>query len=464
MEILLEPTSKKLMVERFYTTAGNPVKEILLKLNLPDHRSILTDSKLTSVIMFSLLLIISLHLLSGRHVCSSYKALFNEQCFCYTILSIVVNLCSYGSAAVRGENDMQEQLDRVVELWKMGADVRFDFGEIVICCVDCIWERECFCGGVENKIRVKEALESADATKVAELASLTAQTAKLTQDLSELCFSCDELSVKASSLEAKRDRLISQVSLLEGTCFELCDKVSGYWLFKEKIKVVQDEKVKVLSDKVPGLDAELMEMALHLDEEFYPCFLTTIAGRRWILGCAIGRAIDNGMQDGLAAGINHGKSGRGRVDVTAYNPSVEANYVFVVSILCDVDFPLLAQLDSQKDASIADIMGLLHLEGPSTEVPKTNQLQPSPEQLMLPIHRDVASQRLSISDAMVPLIEPLSAEYLVGEANTSGVLVVFAATTALSTTFVEASSDTSFSHKIVFKEETLETSPENLAT
>ncbi|GKB54384.1 hypothetical protein Tco_0905137 [Tanacetum coccineum] len=29
----------------FYTSAGNPVKEILLKLNLPDHRSILTDSK-----------------------------------------------------------------------------------------------------------------------------------------------------------------------------------------------------------------------------------------------------------------------------------------------------------------------------------------------------------------------------------------------------------------------------------
>ncbi|GJV03717.1 hypothetical protein Tco_1337286 [Tanacetum coccineum] len=50
MEILLEPTSNKLMVEhvefdesnayvleRFYTLARNPVKEILLKLNLPDH-------------------------------------------------------------------------------------------------------------------------------------------------------------------------------------------------------------------------------------------------------------------------------------------------------------------------------------------------------------------------------------------------------------------------------------------
>ncbi|GJX12969.1 hypothetical protein Tco_0204727 [Tanacetum coccineum] len=33
--------------ERFYTSVGNPVKEILLKLNLPDHRSILTDSKVT---------------------------------------------------------------------------------------------------------------------------------------------------------------------------------------------------------------------------------------------------------------------------------------------------------------------------------------------------------------------------------------------------------------------------------
>ncbi|GJQ92862.1 hypothetical protein Tco_0004001 [Tanacetum coccineum] len=37
MEILLEPTSNKLMVDS-YTSAGNPVKEILLKLNLPDHR------------------------------------------------------------------------------------------------------------------------------------------------------------------------------------------------------------------------------------------------------------------------------------------------------------------------------------------------------------------------------------------------------------------------------------------
>nr|GEV33299.1 copia protein [Tanacetum cinerariifolium] len=33
-------------IERFYTSAGNIMKEILLKLNLPDHMSILTDSKM----------------------------------------------------------------------------------------------------------------------------------------------------------------------------------------------------------------------------------------------------------------------------------------------------------------------------------------------------------------------------------------------------------------------------------
>ncbi|GKD14288.1 hypothetical protein Tco_1198695 [Tanacetum coccineum] len=51
MEILLESTSNKLMVEhaeydesntyvleRFNAPAGNPVKKILLKLNLSDHR------------------------------------------------------------------------------------------------------------------------------------------------------------------------------------------------------------------------------------------------------------------------------------------------------------------------------------------------------------------------------------------------------------------------------------------
>ncbi|GJY44839.1 hypothetical protein Tco_0433052 [Tanacetum coccineum] len=57
MELTLEQTqqgvsyevsfdeSDTYVLERFDTPAGNPVKEILLKLNLSDHRLILTDSK-----------------------------------------------------------------------------------------------------------------------------------------------------------------------------------------------------------------------------------------------------------------------------------------------------------------------------------------------------------------------------------------------------------------------------------
>ncbi|GKF29983.1 hypothetical protein Tco_0096325, partial [Tanacetum coccineum] len=121
------------------------------------------------------------------------------------------------------------------------------------------------------------ALESAAATKDSELGSSNTHIAKVTQDLSNLQLSCDELSIKASSLEFEKDKLVDQVSILEGTCSELRDKVSGYKLFKERIEAVQDVQVKVLSDRLAELDANLMGMALHLDEEFYPCFLTTIS-------------------------------------------------------------------------------------------------------------------------------------------------------------------------------------------
>ncbi|GKG56134.1 hypothetical protein Tco_0577209, partial [Tanacetum coccineum] len=81
-------------------------------------------------------------------------------------------------------------------------------------------------------------------------------------------------------------------------------------------------QIKVLSDRVAELDMELMRMALHLDEEFYPRYLTTIDGQRWILsrglrlvvtkclqspeylaalGGVIGCAVDKGIQDGLVA-------------------------------------------------------------------------------------------------------------------------------------------------------------------
>ncbi|GKC60457.1 hypothetical protein Tco_1088055 [Tanacetum coccineum] len=236
-------------------------------------------------------------------------------------------------------------------------------------------------------------LESATATKDVELASLHSQIAKLTQGLSSLQLSCDELSIRVASLESQRDVF------------------------------------KVLSDRVAGLDSELMALALHLDEEFYPRFLTTIYGRRWIL-----------CHDGLLAGIDHGKAERDLTDVAAYDPSVEA--------------------------SITDIMSLLRLEGLFAETLEVSRLQPSYEQLLLPVYwkednvvtgetslsdyldvvharvqklkEGVLSRHLSISDAMGVLADPLSSESLIGEASTSGVPVTAVTTTALAISIIAA--------------------------
>ncbi|GKA09512.1 hypothetical protein Tco_0688843 [Tanacetum coccineum] len=105
--------------------------------------------------------------------------------------------------------------------------------------------------------------------------------------------------------------------------------------------------MNAVNERVAKLDANLLDMACHLEEKFYPYLLTTISGRRWLLthgmklflvkclnssdyltalGATISRAIEQGMQSGLAADIDHGKAGRSLVDVAAYNPDAEADF------------------------------------------------------------------------------------------------------------------------------------------
>ncbi|GKE54445.1 hypothetical protein Tco_1489601, partial [Tanacetum coccineum] len=228
-------------------------------------------------------------------------------------------------------------------------------------------------------------LEYANVAKEAELASFSSQVAKLTSDLSDLQLARDELNSQVASLESERDGLISQFA------FEI---------FSARTEATQDEQAKVLGTRVAELDAQLLEMAAHLDEEFYPRFLTSISRRHWILthglklvilkclqspeychalGTTIGCAVNKGIQDGLRAGVDHGKAGRDLSIVEAYDPSAEAKYVEDINALCAVDFSLLSELKSKKDASIVDLIDSLRLEGPLTEILKAEDLQPSPD-------------------------------------------------------------------------------------
>ncbi|GJW12703.1 hypothetical protein Tco_1578530 [Tanacetum coccineum] len=204
------------------------------------------------------------------------------------------------------------------------------------------------------------------------------------------------LKERNSTLEAK------MLSSLKTTCAKLHNQIAGYELFKEQIEAVQDEQVKVLTEKITEVDANLMEMALQLDDE------------------------------------------RDYSDVAVCNPSVDADYVAVVSALCDVDFSLLTLLASQKDASIANIMDSLRLEGPASEIPDAGE-------------GDAEALNLSLSNAMVPLIEPLSSK------NYVSILVLPLSVADHRVIHVGLQVEDPTSNGIVFEKEELETSPEPAA-
>ncbi|GJU83120.1 NRT1/ PTR family 2.13-like protein [Tanacetum coccineum] len=229
-------------------------------------------------------------------------------------------------------------------------------------------------------------LESVAALKKTELVSLTAQVA---------------------SLESGRDRIADQSSSLE----------SAFELFKGRMEAMQDEQAMVLGNRVAELDALLLEMATHLDEEFYPRFLTAISGRRWIL--------THGLKLVLLKCLQSSKycHALGHAIGCAVNI---AKYIDAVNALGTVDFSLLSKLKSKKDASIVDLIDSLRLEGPLAEIPIAKDLQPSPTQLMLPIHRPKDNV-------------PLSSKSLTGEASTFAAPATSKPITTLSTTF--ASSD-----------------------
>ncbi|GKE89087.1 hypothetical protein Tco_1566562 [Tanacetum coccineum] len=92
------------------------------------------------------------------------------------------------------------------------------------------------------------------------------------------------------------------------------------------------------------------------------------------------------MQEGLSVGITHGAAGRVLTDVAAYNPSAKADYLSALQRLQSVNFSLISELKSNKDASIDTIMNLLRLEDSLAERLNLTESQPHVDQLMVPIY------------------------------------------------------------------------------
>ncbi|GJS94600.1 hypothetical protein Tco_0801568 [Tanacetum coccineum] len=218
----------------------------------------------------------------------------------------------------------------------------------------------------------------------------------------------------------------------------------------------------LLPDSERSYTQDFVENDLYFGRKFYPHLLTTISGRMWLLthgmelaivkclnspkyvsalGTAIGKSIKKEMQDGLAVGITHGKEGRVLTDVAAHNPFAEVDYISTLQQLQNVNFPLLVELRSKKDASVKTMMDTLRLEGPIAEKLGLNELQPNVDQLMVrKIRENIANQRSVLRDVFVPLAEPFSYAVLTGAEGTSDTVPsAVNTTTALSTTLTSAS-------------------------
>ncbi|GJU55955.1 hypothetical protein Tco_1229669 [Tanacetum coccineum] len=179
-----------------------------------------------------------------------------------------------------------------------------------------------------------------------DISLLNSRATCLASTLDDAKVACAEAGNKITSLASERDRLASED-------------------FKEKMEIQQEEQAHELYNCVAELEAHVMDVSGRLEGEFYPAYLTTLAERRWllthgiplallkclkspeyqgILGYALGRVVDFGMQEGLEAGYEHGISGRNLFAVNAYNPEVgKASYINAVKALEDVDFPKLLE-------------------------------------------------------------------------------------------------------------------------
>ncbi|GJU05709.1 hypothetical protein Tco_1122139 [Tanacetum coccineum] len=222
-----------------------------------------------------------------------------------------------------------------------------------------------------------------------DISLLNSRATCLASTLDDAKVACAEAGNKITSLASERDRLASED-------------------FKEKMEIQQEEQAQELYNRVAELEAHVMDVSGRLEGEFYPAYLTTLAGRRWLLthgiqlallkclksskyqgimGHALGRAIDFGMHEGLEDGYEHVIARRNLSTVDAYNPEVaKAIYINAVKALEDVDFPLVNLLKSKKDAEMDEVLDCFLLDGPLAGLPKAAYLQPCIKQLSIPIH------------------------------------------------------------------------------
>ncbi|GKA28987.1 hypothetical protein Tco_0715232 [Tanacetum coccineum] len=197
-------------------------------------------------------------------------------------------------------------------------------------------------------------LKSTITQKDTDISLLDSRATHLKYALDDAQAACTEAGILITSLTSERDRLTYEVSTLH----------TAFQDFKEKAEAQQEEHAQLA----------VLKCLKSLDYQ-------------GILGHALGRAVDFGMQEGLEAGYEHGVARTPLSAVEAYNPeTARTSYFDAVRALEDVNFPLLNLLKSNKDAGMDEVLDCFILDGPLVDLPEAAYLQPCLEQLSVPIH------------------------------------------------------------------------------
>ncbi|GJU86846.1 hypothetical protein Tco_1294392 [Tanacetum coccineum] len=199
-----------------------------------------------------------------------------------------------------------------------------------------------------------------------------------------------ELLGKVSALESVREELSNQVSKLGVDCESLRGEIAGEAKLRDEFASLQDAMARHFEEQSAQLDGGIADVRRDMDTYLYHHMLTAIAGRRWVLGhgvrlavikCAqsfechfaLGKvpslSINNGIQQGLEVEIEHGKAGRS----------------------------LAQELEALKDSPLAPIMFALTLDGDVDSTPRLHELQPSLDQITVPVYSQSSGSRRASS-------------------------------------------------------------------
>ncbi|GJY01718.1 hypothetical protein Tco_0359870 [Tanacetum coccineum] len=177
---------------------------------------------------------------------------------------------------------------------------------------------------------------------------------------------------EVAELKAKLEKLESEAAKVE----ELRKRVSD---LEVAVAVKVGEAGFIKEERAAKLDARIADMRRDMDNDLYPHMLTAIAGRSKVISMAINKCI----QEGLEAGVVHGRAGRSLTQIEAYDPKVEGKYVAAVFEFEGVSFPLLDELERLNDSPLASIMPALILkddQGNIDTTPEFSWFQPSLDQ------------------------------------------------------------------------------------